>query len=424
MAKGSIERANDEPAKRRTNPELVSQAAWFRAAILSRQAVRDGTMRQWGQAMRIVTGVIVCVAALAGCRDAGVATGASVSAASVQRDADGAYTVTWTASTPGAPVDVFVASSPTAAADARKLVADDDTDGAATVPDADLPQGARLYVFVQAEGGAGVWAGERVLPLEGGHNFRDLGGYRTADGSVVKWGKLYRSGVMAGLTDADHAYLKSLGITQICDFRSSEERANEPTQWQAIGATDYNTVDYEDAGSGELRAALTGPDLSGEKVRAAMIGLYGTMTTRFEPQYKDMFARLVAGKAPLAFNCSAGKDRTGIAAGLILTALGVPRETVLADYAMSEKVRAEAEAKQPKEAKAAQAQGAWAFISRLPADVREPLMKSDPAYLEAAFKQMEAEHGSVEGYLEQRLGVGPKEIDTLRATYLEKPAQS
>ena len=63
---------------------------------------------------------------------------------------------------------------------------------------------------------------QRLLPLEGGQNFRDLGGYRTRDGRTVRWGMQFRSGAMNGLTAADYAYLGKIGIRTVCDFRSNE----------------------------------------------------------------------------------------------------------------------------------------------------------------------------------------------------------
>jgi protein-tyrosine phosphatase len=220
---------------------------------------------------------------------------------------------------------------------------------------------------------------------------------------------------MNELTDADYAYLDRLGIKTVCDFRSTVERADEPTRWRAA-AVDYRFRDYDDASSSVLRAALTAPDLSGPKVAATMAELYGGMLDRFSGHYADMFEQLVAGKAPLAFNCSAGKDRTGIAAALVLSALGVPRETILADYALSEKVvNYEAAYTGPD---APGADGPYAFLAKLPSEVRAPLLRSDPAYLEAAFVRMEREHGSVEGFLAARLGVSSADIEALRDRYL------
>lgn len=348
---------------------------------------------------------LILAALLAGCTQG--AAPVAPREATVTRSADGAFLVAWKADDP---VDVWVATSPDGAD--RRLISDNDVDGSTAMP----KQDARPYFMLAADGEtSGTWVAERVLPLEGGRNFRDLGGYETIDGRMVRWGVLYRSGVMHELTDADYRYLDGLGIKTVCDFRSTVERADEPTQWRA-GPIDYRFRDYEDASSSVLRTALTAPDLTGGKVAATMSTLYDGMLDRFAGHYADMFEQLAAGRAPLAFNCSAGKDRTGIAAALVLSALGVPRETILADYALSETiVNYEAAYTGPA---ASAADGPYAFLARLPAEVRAPLLRSDPAYLEAAFARMEREHGSVEGYLAARLDVSAADIERMQSLYL------
>ncbi|WP_374139889.1 tyrosine-protein phosphatase [Sphingomonas sp. 32-62-10] len=72
---------------------------------------------------------------------------------------------------------------------------------------------------------------QRVLPLQGGQNFRDLGGYKTTSGRTVRWRVLYRSGSMHFLTPADYAFLEGLGIRTVCDFRDNLERKREPVTW-------------------------------------------------------------------------------------------------------------------------------------------------------------------------------------------------
>lgn len=261
----------------------------------------------------------------------------------------------------------------------------------------------------------------RVLDLEGGVNFRDLGGYHTADGRVVKWEMLYRSGSPAGLTANDMAELNRRGIRSVCDLRSSEERAGEPSPFAALAAEPdaklaYFTRDYEMT-MGDLGKLLGGADASPESTRAAMTASYADMPGQFRESFAEMFQLLAQDRTPLAFNCSAGKDRTGIAAALILTALGVPRETVLADYAMSDKLVdyrqqiAEGAAKNP----------SYAMLAQVPFEIIEPLMKSDPPYLAAALDAIERQHGSVDAYLEQELGVTPEVKQRLRDR-LSQPA--
>jgi protein-tyrosine phosphatase len=260
---------------------------------------------------------------------------------------------------------------------------------------------------------------ERVLPLQGGRNFRDLGGYQTVSGATVKWGMLYRSGVMSGLTDEDYVYLKGLGIVEICDFRATEERAHEPTDWQAIGAKNYTSFDYEDPGLNELRAVFMKGDFKPDDIAQAMTELYGTMVDRFVPHYKDMFARLIAGQAPLAFNCSAGKDRTGIAAALVLSALGVPRDIISADYALSDRVVDYEAIYNQTVQDGIDSNSPHAFLAFLPAPIRAPLLKSDPVYLEAALTKIENNYGSIESYLHKELQVSQDDVKKLQSLYLQ-----
>lgn len=254
-------------------------------------------------------------------------------------------------------------------------------------------------------------AHQRVLPLEGGRNFRDLGGYPTADGHSVKWGVLYRSGSMVGLTAHDYAYLGTLGIRVVCDFRDTRERKAEPTAWPAPGAPEILTEDYSLDYAGFLPS---GPMSSwtGAAARERLAASYPRMLQQFNGQYRRMFAELLAGKAPLAFHCSAGKDRTGIAAALLLTALGVPRETVIADYLLTNQTLDQASLMTGK----ATATSPWA---QLPADVRTAFFGADRSYIEAALGVIDAHPGGADGYLKDELGLGPAERAQLRKLYLD-----
>jgi protein-tyrosine phosphatase len=146
-----------------------------------------------------------------------------------------------------------------------------------------------------------------------------------------------------------------------------------------------------------------------------MTGFYRTLAEDHAESYRAMFRQLAAGQVPLAFNCSAGKDRTGVAAALILTLLGVPRETVVADYALSDDVvdyrkeMAESATKNP----------AYSALTQLPWETVEPLLASDPAYIEAALEAMTEKYGSVDAFIEQELQVTPAMKERIRANLLE-----
>ncbi len=255
----------------------------------------------------------------------------------------------------------------------------------------------------------------RVLELEGGRNFRDLGGYRTADGQRVKWGMVYRSGSPAGLTPADVEKLHEMGIRSFCDFRANDERATEPNPYvTAYDDVEYWSRDY-DMQSGDMLAALFGDDATPEKTRAVMIENYRHMPEQQAEGFKAMFAMLADEKTPLAFNCSAGKDRTGVAAALLLTLLGVPREAVVADYALSDdildfsKVSADYAEKYPQ----------YKVLAQAPQELVAPLMATEPAYIEAALETLTEKYGSVDAFIEQELAVTPDAKAKIRANLLE-----
>lgn len=331
--------------------------------------------------------------------------------ARVEHAAGGDYRVLWTTQPPGAAVDVLLAKSPGPADRSGRPVSRADRDG---VHEIALPATPRPYFRLHARGGRDVTVAERMLPLEGGRNFRDLGGYLTESGRQVRWGLLYRSGVMAGLTDADYRYLAGLGIRTICDFRSTDERTREALQWRLSDAPRVLARDYRMDLS--AFASLMSGRLAPEALTAGMAKLYEDTPYEFAADYRAMFAELLAGHAPLAFNCSAGKDRTGVAAALILLALGVPRATVLDDYMLSN-----AAANMDGVAKGVVPGNdpAMAALARLPPEVRKLMTGVQREWLEAALAAIEKRDGSIPAYLGQRLGVGPAEIETLRARYLE-----
>ena len=253
-------------------------------------------------------------------------------------------------------------------------------------------------------------AHDRLVPLQGGQNFRDLGGYRTSDGRIVKWGMLYRSGAMNALTPADFATLAQRGLRTVCDLRDTRERSKAPVGGPTGHAPSVFADDYDMTGA---MRELADPALDGVKARAMMQRTYADLPFRFAGQYRRMFAELAAGHAPLAVNCSAGKDRTGVAAALLLTVLGVPRATVMQDYLLSNRYFDPARA-------AAQDPNTAAFAQRLPADAVKALMGVEPAYLDAAFAAIEARPGGLAAYLRDQLGLDPATVRRLRDLYLTR----
>lgn len=255
-------------------------------------------------------------------------------------------------------------------------------------------------------------AHERVLPLQGGQNFRDLGGYPTRDGSMVRWGVLYRSGAMNGLTAADFAYLSKLGIRTVCDFRSTDERKAAPVGWPQGQAPKIFADDYQlDMGGLDFREA---PKWSPEQAKAAMAATYPRLLEQFNGQYRRMFGELLAGNVPLAFNCSAGKDRTGVAAALILTALDVPRETVIEDYLLSNRYF------DPRKAMSGDDKSS-AMWKQLPQPVLQAFMGVDRSYIDAVFKVIDGHPGGADAFLRDKMGLSQADLLALRKRYTTRP---
>jgi protein-tyrosine phosphatase len=260
-------------------------------------------------------------------------------------------------------------------------------------------------------------AHSRTVALTGQRNFRDLGGYRTADGRrQVRWGKLYRSGSLARLTDQDYAVLTPLGISTIVDFRTTAERAAEPTNWRA-GEPAVLFKSYSTKGEMALMAVLTAPNAKPADVRQAMIGFYQQMPEQYADQYSEIFHHLVSYQTPLLFHCTAGKDRTGLAAALILMSLGVSRADAVADYILTEKAgdfRATGTGAAP-----SAANDPYSAMRGTQTELMAPLLRADPAYLEAALDQIIKDYGSVQTFVHKRLGVSNAEVALLRARLLE-----
>lgn len=253
-------------------------------------------------------------------------------------------------------------------------------------------------------------AHQRLLPLEGVQNARDIGGYRTSDGRTVKWDVIYRTAELSHLTAQDKALLKARGVRSIHDLRSVDERRDQPTVWTGEGAPAVTAFDYSMDLSGF--AALFQGDVTADRARDVFAASYPEMLKMQRPQQRALFADLLKGEGAVLYHCSAGKDRTGMATALILSALGVPRETILADYELSNQYyRPDLTG-----AEASENPQAAAFM-RLPENVRAIFMGVDARYLEAVFDIIDRDYGSVEAYLDQELEIDAADIQRLRSLY-------
>ena len=170
---------------------------------------------------------------------------------------------------------------------------------------------------------------QRVVPFEGVHNFRDLGGYETDDGRHTRWGRIYRSDAMHDLTSEDLEVFRALGIAAIVDLRSPAE----------IERTGRGLIE------GEPHRFVSAPVLSNYATNESRGVIDESYLTRRYLQYLDVGAPAFVSvfeemakeeNYPLVFNCFLGKDRTGVVAALVLSCLGVQRTRVIEDYAVSD----------------------------------------------------------------------------------------
>lgn len=252
----------------------------------------------------------------------------------------------------------------------------------------------------------------RVLGLEGASNFRDFGGYATGDGRRVRWRHLYRSNKLSELTEGDRARLDALGIHTIFDLRVRPEREADPTSWTHPELIVRTFPPGDKRPLAEMAAAYD-PDEAG--ARALMREFYGSMPRTMAHVFGEVLRTVADGATPCIVHCSAGKDRTGIACALILTALGVPRETVLEDYALTQILR-----RPESDMARAVAPGRHERLrARFSPEAIAVMMAAHADYLGHAFEAMEADHGSVRGYIRERLEVDEQTLDRLAERLLE-----
>ena len=320
------------------------------------------------------------------------------------------------------PVNVYVSARPDASIAAARLLARADRRGGYVLEHA----GAARPYFILKDERDGSWArvAERLLPLERGSNFRDVGGYPAAGGKHVRWGLIYRSGATPMLTNADFRYLARLGIASDIDLRSTEERLIAPDRLPAHTGARYFARDYP--GSEVFSPAATKPSRSGD---ASPSDLYRTWLISLSPQFRTIFQQLLLRNGAVTYHCSAGQDRSGVATALVLAALGVPRDVILADYHLSTADRRPEDempridpARYPGNIVAAYY--AKAQAAGTPAKPRPLYDASGVALLQHTFDEIDHRWGSVDAYLDQELGIDARDVARLRAAYPGIAAQA
>jgi protein-tyrosine phosphatase len=251
----------------------------------------------------------------------------------------------------------------------------------------------------------------RLVPLEGGINFRDLGGYATTAGRTVKWRHVYRSGMMARLTPADKAELTARGIRAVVDFRTTVEQQADPSHWVHENGLTFWSRDHDETFGNIHQMAEKGIATEAE-AHQVMIEGFRFLPFQQAEAYAAMFRLIAAGEVPLVFNCTAGKDRTGGAAVLVLAALGVPRETIAADFHMTER------AVDLRKAFAHRAHPDSHKYTGLDPRAGAVIGRAHPDWAMALLDAVEEKCGSVEGYLAE-LGLNGGDVRAVREALLD-----
>lgn len=255
----------------------------------------------------------------------------------------------------------------------------------------------------------------RIYNFDNIMNFRDFGNYPAGDGKYVKAGKLFRSAHFNSASDADLEKLAALGIALVVDLRHKPERDRQPNRWpESPAPTVLQYPDPKDSNKSLapheifIKETLSTPD----EARAYMQGSYEARPddAGFRMIFSDTLKFMAKTGAPILIHCAAGKDRTGTLAAIILSALGVPFETIMDDYMMTmEAVDIEAFL-EPASLNMAQRYG-----RHIPADALRPLFHVEPSYLHRSMATID----DTDGYIADSLSISQAEREALRAHYLE-----
>lgn len=242
----------------------------------------------------------------------------------------------------------------------------------------------------------------RIHRFDALDNFRDYGDYASAAGRRIAGGRLFRSAHHARATDADLERLAGFGLAAVVDLRRPGERRDQPSRRPPGFTGQVIESAHDDGGEAPHITFLKTADLTIDAGRLFMTETYRQLP--FEPAHLDLFARyfgaLAKADGPVLIHCAAGKDRTGLLAALTHCLLGVHPDDMVEDFLLTNTAvdlagRAPAIARQLE------------TLTGRPAahDAVVAFLGVEPVYLETALAEIAVRHGSVDGYLEQALGV-------------------
>lgn len=238
---------------------------------------------------------------------------------------------------------------------------------------------------------------ERIISLEGACNVRDLGGYQTKEGREIQWGRFYRGDGQHKLTEHDQELLLGRGIHTVIDLRHAQEVSVAKDAFADSDKVAYHNVD------------LLNPATTNQPQVNSLGDLYVSMLDNSQDAFLRIFEILAnPSDEAVLFHCTAGKDRTGMVAALLLDLAGVPHTTIIEDYAMT------AECLLPimDELRAGRPEG-------MPADLYERLLGCDPSNMEMMLQHLHAAFGGSERYL-AAIGLSEEKVQVLKQKLLEE----
>jgi len=259
---------------------------------------------------------------------------------------------------------------------------------------------------------------ERLIPMKGTDNFRDLGGLPVGENRIVRWGKIFRSDKLSDLTKKDLAYLSDLDIKSICDFRNDIEIKKDPDRIPK-GAKYYQfaIADKEGREHARIKKEVMSRKLKGLEAKEyfgfIMTAFADTAGTDFKPVV-DLLLNQPNDKSPLAYHCSGGKDRTGLMSIVLLSALGVEKDIIKKEYLMSNFYRYKTNKKNSRRARLVRIDrktSSYAFV------VQEE-------YFDRVYEVIETKYGGMDNYLKVKFGLDKGKRAILKERYtMEIPQQ-
>lgn len=256
---------------------------------------------------------------------------------------------------------------------------------------------------------------QRVIPLTGTVNFRDLGGYQTSSGKSVQWRKIYRAASLGGLTSDDCVLLSDLAIHWDIDLRSPSEQSSYPDkQWpdaQVVLNPVYPTTNFDRIVNYHgIQRLLKGRHRQ-PKLADPVAQIYQNVILNPHSQaaFAKTFSVLLGQKKSEAtvFHCAAGKDRTGMTAALILAALGVPDDTIIEDYLLTNDLY-----DFPNGQTALTNDAVQAAVAKMNTKTGEAL------YIQGALQTVNIGYGGIENYWREALKLTPAYLTTFRQKFL------